>query len=68
VQVARRWPPGDEDEAAAYLPAAWVAVLAGSLLGAALFGGSPLAAVFWLVLAVAALAPSLVPPPVASPR
>jgi hypothetical protein len=59
--VARRWPRGDPDEPAAYLPAAWVAALLGGLAGAALFGGIPLAAIFWLTLGVAALAPSLVP-------
>jgi hypothetical protein len=65
VRVPPRWPPGDEDEPAAYLPAAWLAVLGGSLGGAALFGGIPLTALFWLVLAVAALVPSLAPPAVA---
>ena len=48
VRVVRTWPRGDPDERAAYLPAAWVAALAGGLAGAALFGGSPLAAIFWL--------------------
>lgn len=62
IHVAGRWPSGDVDEPAAYLPAAWLAVLGGFLAGVALFGGSPVAAVFWLVLAVPALVPSLVPP------
>ena len=65
ADVGRRWPRGDPDEVAAYLPAAWAASLAGGLAGAALFGGIPFAAVFWLTLAVAALAPSLVPAPAA---
>ncbi|MDX6398311.1 MAG: hypothetical protein QOJ43_1719 [Gaiellaceae bacterium] len=61
VQVARAWPRGDPDEPAAFLPAAWAAALACALLGAALFGGSALTAVFWLVIGLAATAPSLVP-------
>ena len=61
VGVAQRWPRGDPDELAAYLPVAWVTALAGGLAGAALFGGIPFAAVFWLTLGVAALGPSLVP-------
>jgi hypothetical protein len=62
VRVARTWPRGDPDEAAAYLPAAWVAALAGGLSGAALFGGIPLAAIFWITIGVTAVAPSLAPP------
>ena len=62
VLVARGWPRGDPDETAAYLPAAWVAALAGGLSGAALFGGIPLAAIFWITIGVTAVAPSLVPP------
>ncbi len=59
ARVVRTWPRNDPDELAAYLPAAWVAALAGGLAGAALFGGVPLAAIFWLTIGVAALAPSL---------
>jgi hypothetical protein len=62
VRVSRAWPRGDPDEAFAYLPAAWVAALAGGLSGAALFGGTPLAAIFWITIGVTALAPSLAPP------
>jgi O-Antigen ligase len=62
ARVARAWPREDPDELAAYLPAAWVAALAAGLLGAALFGGIPLAAIFWITIGVTALAPSLVPP------
>lgn len=62
ARVARAWPRGDPDEVAAYLPAAWVAALAGGLTGAALFGGIPLAAIFWITIGVTALAPSLAPP------
>ena len=46
--IRRRWPE------AAYVPAAWLASLGGALAGAALFGGSPLTAVFWLTLGVVA--------------
>lgn len=62
VRVARAWPRGDPDEPAAYLPAAWLGALAGGLAGAALFGGIPLAAIFWITIGVTALAPSLSPP------
>jgi len=62
VRVSRDWPPGDRDEALAYLPVAWVASLAGALAGAALFGGIPLTAIFWFTLGVTAVAPTLVPP------
>ena len=61
MQVARAWPRGDPDEPAAFLPAAWAAALACALLGAALFGGSAMTAVFWLTIGLAAAAPSLVP-------
>jgi O-antigen ligase len=62
VHVAGRWPRGDPDETAAYLPAAWLAALAGGLSGAALFGGIPLAAIFWITIGITAVAPSLAPP------
>ena len=52
VVAARR---GDSDWA--YLPGAWLAALAGALAGAALFGGSPLTAMFWLTLGVVAAEP-----------
>jgi O-antigen ligase len=42
---------------AAYLPAAWLAALAGALAGAALFGGAPLTALFWLTLGLVAADP-----------
>lgn len=41
----------------AYVPATWLASIAGALAGAALFGGSPLTAIFWLTLGVVAAAP-----------
>ena len=62
ARVARTWPRDDPDEPAAYLPAAWVGALAGGLSGAALFGGIPLAAIFWLTIGATALAQSLAPP------
>ena len=62
VRVAGAWPRGDPDEPAAYLPAAWIAALAGGLSGAALFGGIPLAAIFWITIGMTAVAPSLAPP------
>jgi O-antigen ligase/polysaccharide polymerase Wzy-like membrane protein len=62
ARVARSWPHDDPDEPAAYLPAAWIAALAGGLTGAALFGGIPLAAIFWITIGVTALTPSLAPP------
>jgi hypothetical protein len=61
-RVGRRWPRGAPDEDLAYVPAGWIASLAGALAGAALFGGIPLLGIFWLTLGVVALAPSLVPP------
>jgi hypothetical protein len=51
--AARRPPPGAPWAEQAFLPLAWLASLAGALAGAALFGGSPLAALFWLSLGVA---------------
>ena len=59
VRVVRAWPRDDPDDLIAYLPAAWVGALAGGLSGAALFGGVPLAAIFWLTIGVAAVAPAL---------
>jgi hypothetical protein len=62
ARAGRSWPAGDPDELAAYLPLGWMGALLGGLAGAALFGGTPLAAILWLTLGIAALAPSLVPP------
>lgn len=59
--ATRGWPSGDPDAYVSYLPAAWLAALVGTLAGAALFGGTPIAALFWLTLGavggIAALAP-----------
>jgi O-antigen ligase len=41
-----------------YVPWAWLASLGGVLAGAALFGGGPLTAVFWLTLGVVAARPA----------
>jgi len=47
----------------ALVPAGWVAGMAGALAGAALFGGSPLASLFWLTLGVVAATPRIVVEP-----
>jgi hypothetical protein len=52
-----RGPTGEH----AYLPGAWLAAVLGALAGAALFGGSPIATLFWLALGVVAAAGSLAP-------
>ena len=44
----------------ALVPAGWLAGLAGALAGAALFGGSPVASLFWLTLGVVAAIPHVV--------
>jgi O-Antigen ligase len=45
------------DPDAAYIPALWLAAILGALAGAALFGGAPLTAMFWLALGVVASEP-----------
>jgi hypothetical protein len=60
VEVARRWPRAGPREYAAHVPLAWLCATAGALAGTALFGGTPLAALFWLAIGVAAAGPSLV--------
>ena len=57
VRAGLRWARERTSELA-YVPAAWLAGLAGALAGAALFGGAPLTATFWLTLGVAAAAPT----------
>ena len=44
----------------ALVPIGWLAGMGGALAGAALFGGSPLASLFWLTLGVVAAIPRLV--------
>ena len=51
------------DELAAYLPARWLASLVGALAGAALFGGTPMAALFWLTFGLVARSRSLADAP-----
>ncbi len=58
LETAIHWPRGPTGEWA-YIPAAWLASLIGALAGAALFGGTPIATIFWLTLGVvAAVGPS----------
>jgi O-antigen ligase len=57
VVAGRRPRPGEPWGEQAYVPLGWLAVIAGAIAGAALFGGSPLAALFWLALGVAAARP-----------
>lgn len=57
LRSAREWPRGSPDSALAYVAATWTASMIGVLAGIALFGGTTVAALFWLTLgAVAALA------------
>jgi O-Antigen ligase len=65
-RTSRAWPRGP-DEAAAYLPAAWTASLLGVLAGAALFGGTPIAGIFWLTIGTVAAAAALARPPAVAP-
>ena len=58
IGAGRRWSGGRFEEQA-YVPAGWVGSSGGAMAGAALFGGSPLAALFWLTVGVAAAAPLL---------
>ena len=60
IRAGLRW-AGEASVELAYVPAAWLAGLAGALAGAALFGGAPITALFWLTLGVAAAAPALAP-------
>ena len=59
IRPIRRWPNRDEDELAVYLPAGWIAALAGTLAGSALFGGTPIAALFWVTLGLAGAVASI---------
>jgi O-antigen ligase len=58
VVAGRKPRPGEPWGEQAYVPLSWLAVIAGAVAGAALFGGSPLAALFWLALGVAAARPA----------
>jgi hypothetical protein len=48
LRSAPAWASGHPDELAAYLGAPWLASLVGAIAGSALFGGTPIAALFWL--------------------
>jgi hypothetical protein len=48
LRSARDWFRGGPDELAAYLAAPWLASLLGAIAGSALFGGTPMAGLFWL--------------------
>jgi hypothetical protein len=54
LRVARRWPRGEPDELAAFLALPWLASLLGATAGTALFGGTPMAALFWLTFGLIA--------------
>jgi hypothetical protein len=54
LAVGRGWARGDVNEYAGYVPLMWLLAIGGALAGSALFGGTPLAALFWLVLGVVA--------------
>ncbi len=54
LRTARLWPRGEPDELAGYLAAAWLASLLGAIAGSALFGGTPIAALFWLTFGLVA--------------
>ena len=48
LRSGRNWPPAERDELAAYLGLPWLGSLLGAVAGSALFGGTPMAALFWL--------------------
>ena len=54
LRSARRWPSGERDELAAYLALPWLASLLGAIAGSALFGGTPMAGLFWLTFGLIA--------------
>lgn len=58
VRVALRAPPQLLEHA--LVPIGWLAGMAGALAGTALFGGSPLASLFWLTVGVVGAIPPLV--------
>ena len=53
LAVARRWARGGH-EYAGYVPLTWLLAIVSACAGSALFGGYPLATLFWLVLGVVA--------------
>lgn len=54
LRTSRRFPVGNPDELAAYLAGPWLASLLGAIAGSALFGGTPMAALFWLTFGLVA--------------
>ena len=48
LRSGRRWPQHEPDELAAYLAGPWLASLVGAIAGSAIFGGTPMGALFWL--------------------
>lgn len=54
LRTARRRRAGAGHAYVGYIPATWLLTIVGALAGTALFGGTPLAALFWLVLGVVA--------------
>jgi hypothetical protein len=48
LRAVSSWPRGDPDELEAFLAAPWLASLLGAIAGFALFGGTPMATLFWL--------------------
>jgi hypothetical protein len=65
--TGRRWPRGERDELGAYLAAGWLASLLGVIAGSALFGGTPIAALFWLTFGLVA-ASSVLATSISRPR
>jgi hypothetical protein len=62
VRTGLAWPGREAFSEQAYVPLAWFASIAGALAGAALFGGAPITAIFWLTLGVVAAGPALLLP------
>ena len=62
VRAGLAWPGRGRFTEQAYVPLAWFASIVGALAGAALFGGAPITAIFWLTLGVVAAAPTLLAP------
>jgi hypothetical protein len=59
VVAGRRPRCGEPWAEQAFVPVAWLSAMGGAIAGAALFGGSPLAALFWLTLGTVAASTAL---------
>ena len=57
--AGRRPRPGEPWAEQAFVPMAWLGAIGGAIAGAALFGGAPLSALFWLTLGVVCAAHAL---------